>query len=67
MAASKPSCGARTRKGAPCKAKPMPGKSRCKFHGGASTGPKSSEGRLRIADAQRQRWAKWKEEKLPKE
>ncbi len=53
-------CGARTRKGAPCKAKALPGKTRCKFHGGMSTGPKSAEGRLRIAEAQRRRWAAYR-------
>lgn len=53
-------CGARTRMGAPCKAKSLPGKSRCKFHGGMSTGPKTAEGRLRIAEAQRRRWAAYR-------
>nr|WP_305792587.1 MULTISPECIES: HGGxSTG domain-containing protein [unclassified Aliiroseovarius] len=57
-------CGASTRKGAPCKANALPGKARCRFHGGASTGPKTPEGRERIAEAQRQRWAKWRAEKL---
>ena len=52
-------CGAKTRKGIPCKCKPLPGKRRCKFHGGLSTGPKTREGRERIAEAQRRRWAKW--------
>ena len=50
-------CGAQTRKGTPCRCKPLPGKRRCKFHGGASTGPKTPEGRERIAEAQRKRWA----------
>ena len=49
-------CGARTRKGAPCRAKPIPGKARCKFHGGLSTGPRTPEGRARVAEAQRRRW-----------
>lgn len=31
-------CGARTRSGAPCKRAPVEGKSRCRLHGGASTG-----------------------------
>lgn len=53
-------CGALTRKGTPCRCKPLPGKCRCKFHGGASTGPKTIEGRQRIADAQRRRWARWR-------
>jgi len=56
-------CGAKTRKGTLCKAKPLPGKTRCKFHGGASTGPKTPDGRERIAEAQRQRWAKWRAQK----
>ncbi|MDF1856491.1 HGGxSTG domain-containing protein [Pseudooceanicola sp.] len=50
-------CGARTRKGTPCRARAMPGKTRCRFHGGLSTGPKTREGRERIAEAQRRRWA----------
>ncbi len=50
-------CGARTRRGTLCKCKPIPGKRRCKLHGGASTGPKTPEGRGRIAEAQRRRWA----------
>ena len=49
-------CGAKTRKGTPCKAKSEPGKKRCRLHGGLSTGPKTEEGRRRIAAAQRQRW-----------
>lgn len=53
-------CGARTRKGTPCRCKPIPGKRRCKFHGGLSTGPKTTEGRERIAEAQRRRWADWR-------
>ncbi len=54
------SCGARTRNGTPCRAKSEPGKSRCRLHGGLSTGPKTVEGRDRIAEAQRRRWAKRK-------
>ncbi|MEI4194410.1 HGGxSTG domain-containing protein [Roseovarius sp. E0-M6] len=52
--------GARTRKGTLCKAKALHGNARCRFYGGASTGPKTPEGRARIAEAQRQRWAKWR-------
>lgn len=55
-------CGALTRKGTQCRCKPLPGKQRCKFHGGASTGPKTPEGRERIAEAQRRRWARWRGE-----
>lgn len=54
----KTQCGAMTRKGEPCKARPAEvGGKRCRFHGGLSTGPKSEEGRARIAAAQRKRWA----------
>ena len=53
-------CGARTRKGTPCRCKPLPGKRRCKFHGGMSTGPKTPGGRERIAEAQRRRWAAYR-------
>lgn len=58
-------CGALTRKGTPCRCKPLPGKKRCKFHGGVSTGPKTLEGRERIAEAQRRRWSKWRAEQTP--
>jgi hypothetical protein len=51
-------CGATTRRdGHPCWWEPETGKTRCKFHGGKSTGPKTPEGRARIAEAQRKRWA----------
>ena len=56
-------CGAQTRKGTSCRAKALPRKKRCRFHGGLSTGPKTSAGRDRIAKAQRQRWAKWRADK----
>lgn len=48
-------CGARTRKGSPCRAPRVTGKRRCKLHGGLSTGPRTAEGRARIAQAQRLR------------
>lgn len=51
-------CGARTRKGTPCRANAINGKERCRFHGGMSTGPRTPEGRARIAEAQRKRWDK---------
>jgi hypothetical protein len=50
-----PLCGARTQKGTPCRARALPGKSRCKFHGGASTGPKTEAGRAAIAASNRRR------------
>lgn len=48
-------CGAKTRAGGECQASPMPGKRRCKLHGGMSTGPKTKAGRERIRRAQRER------------
>jgi DNA-binding XRE family transcriptional regulator len=54
-------CQAQTRKGQPCQMKSEAGRRRCKFHGGLSTGPKTQEGRERIADAQRRRWAMYRE------
>lgn len=48
-------CGARTRKGTSCRALALPGKQRCKFHGGMSTGPKSDAGKERIRQALRRR------------
>lgn len=50
-------CGATTRAGGECQNKSEPGKRRCKFHGGKSTGAKIPEGKARIAEAQRRRWA----------
>ena len=34
-----------------------------KAHGGLSTGPKTAEGRVRIAEAQRRRWSAYRQEK----
>ena len=53
-------CNATTRKGHPCKLMSEPGRTRCKFHGGMSTGPKTAEGKARIAEAQRKRWADYR-------
>lgn len=55
-------CGARTRKGTPCRSLSEPGRRRCRFHGGKSTGPQTPEGLARIAEAQRRRWARWRQE-----
>lgn len=44
---SKPICGARTRKGTPCQCRKLLRRGRCKRHGGASTGPKTAEGKAR--------------------
>ena len=56
--ADRPTCGAKTHSGGTCGHKVIPGKTRCKLHGGKSTGPRTREGRARIAVAQRKRWAK---------
>lgn len=53
-------CGARTRANGACRAKAM-ANHRCRLHGGLSSGPKSIAGRARIAEAQRKRWAKWRD------
>lgn len=51
----KKKCGAKTRKGKPCQRTAL-ANGRCQNHGGLSTGPKTKEGRKRIAEAQRLRW-----------
>lgn len=51
----RPLCGARTRKGTPCQCRAMPYRERCRLHGGLSTGPKTTEGRARIAESNRRR------------
>ena len=47
-----PKCRAKTRSGGICQLKGNPKNGRCHFHGGASTGPRTAEGRSRIAAAQ---------------
>lgn len=59
----RPQCGARTRKGTPCKAPAVLDfaygcyirNGRCRMHGGLSTGPRTEAGRQRIAETSRQR------------
>ena len=48
-----PRCGAKTRKGTPCKSPAMKN-GRCRMHGGKSTGPRTPEG------LERSRKANWK-------
>ncbi len=48
-------CGATTRSGQPCKRRAIEGRKRCRNHGGLSTGPKTAEGRARIAESNRRR------------
>ena len=44
-------CAAKTRKGSPCQRPAKLPAGRCRVHGGASTGPRTEEGRARIAAA----------------
>lgn len=57
-------CGAVRKNGKPCRHKVEPDKKRCKFHGGCSTGPRTAEGRARIAEAQRRRWAESQQDRV---
>lgn len=41
------SCGARKKDGAQCRAMTEPGRNRCRFHGGRSTGPRTLDGMRR--------------------
>ena len=47
-----PRCGAKTRRGTPCRS-PAMSNGRCRMHGGASTGPRTAEG---LARARHARW-----------
>lgn len=42
-------CGAKTRLGGKCNAKPVSACGRCKWHGGCSTGPRTFEGMAKVA------------------
>src|SRR5829696_1349406 len=60
----RPRCGATCCDGSPCQAPPVwdkrlgrPVNGRCRMHGGLSTGPKTPEGRRRIAESNRARSA----------
>lgn len=62
-------CGAKCRDGHACRAPAVwdkridrPRNGRCKLHGGLSTGPRTEEGKARIAAAQRERWRRWREQ-----
>jgi hypothetical protein len=44
-------CGAKTRQGTPCSSHPVTARTRCRMHGGASTGPRTPEGLERIRAA----------------
>ena len=42
-------CGAKTRKGTPCKRRDVYASGRCPKHGGLSTGPRTPEGKAKVA------------------
>lgn len=45
-------CNAKSKRtGIQCRAPAAKGKTKCRFHGGASTGPRTEQGRQRCADA----------------
>jgi len=52
-------CGARTRKGTPCRCRGLGRGGRCKLHGGASTGPRTKAGLARSLAAARAGWERW--------
>lgn len=56
-----PACGAKTRARGECRMRVVPGKRRCRLHGGSSTGVRTEEGKERIRQAQLRRWAKPRE------
>lgn len=56
----RPDCRAFARNGSLCRNKVVPGKRRCRLHGGASKGPKTEAGKARVAAGQRRRWERWR-------
>lgn len=50
----RPLCGAKTREGGKCAQRAIPGKRRCRYHGGLSTGPKTEAGKARV------RWGQYR-------
>ena len=59
-------CGAKTRKGTECQRPANKKNGRCRVHGGASTGPRTKEGRARISDANL-RHGRYTKDKLEKQ
>ena len=57
---NRPPCDAKARDGLKCKEKVVPGKTKCRLHGGKSTGPRTSAGKEQIASAQRNRWIEFR-------
>ena len=60
-----PFCVAKTRSGKPCEKFPLVNKRRCRLHGGLSTGPKTVEGKERIAAANTKhgRYVNWRQKR----
>jgi hypothetical protein len=46
-----------------CRAKVVPGKTRCRFHGGMSTGPRTPGGKARRSAHVKAEWAEWRRER----
>lgn len=51
LAQACPRCGARTRRGTPCRGLAVRNRLRCRMHGGNSTGPRTAEGLARMRAA----------------
>ena len=58
-------CGAKTRKGTPCQRPANKKNGRCRLHGGASSGPRTEVGRVRVSAANL-RHGKYTKDKLDK-
>jgi hypothetical protein len=59
-----PMCGAKTRAGHPCRRSIIPGRKRCRNHGGLSTGPRTAEGKARVKAGQLAYWESWRAERV---
>ena len=57
----RPRCGAKTRAGGSCNAPAVPGKERCRTHGGLSTGPRTKAGKRRSLAAAQAGFRRWNE------
>ena len=57
-------CQARNRRGTRCGCQVIPGKRVCKFHGGMSTGPRTEEGKRRVAEGRRRYWERYRAAKV---
>ena len=51
LAQACPRCGARTRRGTPCRGLAVRNRRRCRMHGGLSTGPRTADGLERMRAA----------------